>query len=150
MNVNAAKRLGRELLDEHGLQNWTFKLDNAKVRFGRCNSGKKLITLSFYLTVLNEEAEVRETIMHEIAHALAGHEAGHGPAWKAVARSIGASDSRCYSDDKVVTPPGRWIGTCTSCGREINRHRRPKKLMSCSKCCKTFNPDCLIKWKENV
>ena len=35
--------------------------------------------------------EVKDTILHEIAHALAVARAGHGPAWKTVARRIGAT-----------------------------------------------------------
>ena len=35
--------------------------------------------------------EVRDTILHEIAHALAGAKAKHGPAWKAIARRLGAT-----------------------------------------------------------
>ena len=38
----------------------------------------------------NEE-EIRDTVLHEIAHAIAGPEAGHGPLWKATARRIGAT-----------------------------------------------------------
>ena len=33
---------------------------------------------------------VTEVILHEIAHALAGPEAGHGPEWKAIAIRLGA------------------------------------------------------------
>ncbi len=35
--------------------------------------------------------QVRDTVLHEIAHAIAGPEAGHGPLWKATARRIGAT-----------------------------------------------------------
>ena len=37
------------------------------------------------------EAEIRDTILHEIAHALAGPEARHGARWKAIARRIDAT-----------------------------------------------------------
>ena len=37
------------------------------------------------------EEQIRDTVLHEIAHAIAGHEAGHGPLWKATARRIGAT-----------------------------------------------------------
>ena len=35
--------------------------------------------------------QIRDTVLHEIAHAIAGREAGHGPLWKVTARRIGAT-----------------------------------------------------------
>ena len=37
------------------------------------------------------EEQLLDTVLHEIAHAIAGHEAGHGLLWKATARRIGAT-----------------------------------------------------------
>ena len=39
--------------------------------------------------------QVTDTILHEIAHALAGPGAGHGPAWKATASRLGATPKSC-------------------------------------------------------
>ena len=36
-------------------------------------------------------AEIRDTVLHEIAHALVGPEARHGPEWKAIAKRLGAT-----------------------------------------------------------
>lgn len=41
------------------------------------------------------EKEVTNTILHEMAHVIAGFEAGHGPTWKRIARSIGCDAMRC-------------------------------------------------------
>ena len=35
--------------------------------------------------------QIRDTVLHEIAHAIAGREAGHGPLWKVTARRIEAT-----------------------------------------------------------
>ena len=40
-----------------------------------------------------------DTILHEIAHAIAGANAGHGPVWKAVAKRIGAAP-RARAEEK--------------------------------------------------
>ena len=43
-----------------------------------------------------------DTILHEIAHAIAGVEAGHGPAWKAVAQRLGATPrARAEENDEA-------------------------------------------------
>ena len=81
----------RELMDEHGLHEWTFRFSAARGRLGECRERERLIRLSRRHAVNGEPREVRDTILHEIAHALAGAKAKHGPAWKAVAERIGAT-----------------------------------------------------------
>ena len=81
----------RGLMDEHGLGGWTFRFSAAESRLGECREREKVIRLSRRHAVNGDPREVRDTILHEIAHALAGAEARHGPAWKAVATRIGAT-----------------------------------------------------------
>ena len=59
------------------LNNWDFKFDNAKIRFGVCRYSKKEITVSLLLSVSNEWKHVEDVILHEIAHVLAGTGNGH-------------------------------------------------------------------------
>ena len=71
MELEAARRLALGLMREHRVPgDWLFEFDRSKVRFGRCHYGRKEISLSRHLVELNDEAEVRDTILHEIAHAL--------------------------------------------------------------------------------
>ena len=74
----------------HGLGDWTFQFDRAKRRFGACNYTTRTISLSRTLTRLNDDAAVRETLLHEIAHALTPG-AGHGPAWQVKCLEFGIS-----------------------------------------------------------
>ena len=69
MEAREALRLARALLREHGLEDWQVTLDRAKTRAGSCRFHTRTITLSRALTELHSEAEVRETILHEIAAA---------------------------------------------------------------------------------
>lgn len=77
-----------------------FKMSNRMTRrLGHCkfrNGEAVEIALSFaaYRHDANH-ADLRNTVLHEIAHAIAGHRAGHGFAWQAVARTIGARPERC-------------------------------------------------------
>jgi len=89
VDLEDARRLATELMTRHGLAGWRFELDRAKRRAGICRHQQRTIGLSAPLTRLHPEAEVRDTILHEIAHALAGPRAGHGPAWVATALRIG-------------------------------------------------------------
>ena len=97
MNLYAARDLALALMRQHGLHDWTFRFDHARRRFGSCRPRRRLITLSRPLAFLNEEAQVRDTILHEIAHALTPWD-GHGRNWKRKCIEIGAEPRRCYGD----------------------------------------------------
>lgn len=153
-----AQRLALRLMGEHGLieQGWRFKFDTAKVRFGQCRYGTKTISMSRPLVELNEIDRVRNTILHEIAHALAGPRAGHGYQWKQTARAIGCDANRCYDAAEVEAPPRRWIGTCPSCGETTTRDKLGEKMKryACSRCCKRlnggrFSAEFIFYWKRN-
>lgn len=138
MNTEKAKQKALSLMEDHGLTDWSFKFDRSLRRFGLCSFGKKTISLSRPLTELNEEPQVTDTILHEIAHVLAGPEAGHGPQWKRVAREIGATPKACYTFENVTHPKTRYYLECPSCGLKYNRVKKPstKKSFACTKCCK--------------
>lgn len=104
MQLVDADNLAMQLMWEHGLDiesGWGFQFDNARRRFGLCNYRTKTISLSAPLTLLNEEESVRQTLLHEIAHALVPAGEHHGSVWRAKAISIGHSGNRCY-DSAVV------------------------------------------------
>jgi len=95
MDLNAARALALDLMAEHGVTApWTFEFDNAKSRMGACNYQRRRISISRYFTEHATEAQVRDTILHEIAHALTPG-AHHGTRWKAVALRIGATPRSC-------------------------------------------------------
>ena len=81
----------RALMDAHGLEQWTLRFGAARRRLGACFVQPKIIEIARWHAAHGESRDVTNTILHEIAHALAGAKAGHGPAWKTVARRIGAT-----------------------------------------------------------
>lgn len=81
----------RGLMDRHGLAEWTLGFIAARGKLGECRPLDRRIGLSRHHAVTDSRELVTDTILHEIAHALAGPAAGHGPAWKAIARRIGAT-----------------------------------------------------------
>ncbi len=127
MELFNAITLGHELMTQHGLieRGWSFKLDNSVRRFGLCSYRRKCISLSKNLIRLNTPERVQNTILHEIAHAIAGSYAGHGPEWKAVCVRIGAKPERCYNHDDTETPKLRYFAICGNCGFE---HQRVRKI----------------------
>jgi predicted SprT family Zn-dependent metalloprotease len=151
MDLNKAQALANELMQKHNIKQngWIFRFDNARRRFGCCKYRSRTITLSKYLTHLNDEKEVRNTILHEIAHALTpGHH--HDWVWKAKAREIGCSGDRCYSGKSVTTPESRYIAVCSGCGHTHKRHRATHSVSSCGFCSGgRYNPTYKLEFKLN-
>ncbi len=145
MELTRARELARRLMDTHGLHEWTFRFDSAKRRAGLCRYDIRVISLSRHLTALYSAAEVTETVLHEIAHALAGPKAGHGPTWRRIAREIGATGQRCVAAD-APTVPAPWEGRCPA-GHVHQRFKRPTRPMSCSRCRPGFSVDHLVHWR---
>jgi predicted SprT family Zn-dependent metalloprotease len=146
MKLDDARSLAIALMQRHDLpRDWSFAFDGSKVRFGKCDYRNKRISLSRCLVEANAVEVVRETILHEIAHALAPHGAGHGPIWRSLALSIGANGFRCYGSE-VQRPQPKFCGTCCGCGRVIYRHRRT--AIACARCTSTYNPRFVFVWSD--
>lgn len=144
MHTTAALRLARSLMDAHGLHAWSVGLDRAKTRAGVTVFAQRRISLSAPLTRLHDEGHVRDTILHEIAHAVVGPAHGHDSVWKAKAREIGASDARCFTS-AAARELAPFIGICPA-GHEVRRHKRPTRLVSCSQCAPRFELGNLFEW----
>jgi len=126
-----AKTVAVQLMHNHGLEGWSFSLNKNLRRAGVCFypfTGKPgRIELSVHFIELNDEAEIRDTILHEIAHALTGPDHGHDEVWKAKCIAIGARPERCYHGN-VNMPLGAWRAECPACNKRFHRHRRPRTL----------------------
>lgn len=144
MDVDDAYALACRLRDQHGLVGWRIEFDRAKRRAGVCRHASRTIGLSTALTRLHDEAEVRETVLHEIAHALAGPRHQHDETWRAIAVSIGSSGERCVREDapRVL---GDWRGVCAG-GHHFDRHRRPDRVLLCRRCASAEVAGRVIEW----
>ncbi|WP_130493046.1 SprT-like domain-containing protein [Motilibacter rhizosphaerae] len=144
MDLDDARRLAQALLAEHGLHDWTFRYDRARTRAGLCDARARVVSLSRALTELHDEAEVRETLLHEVAHALVGPGHGHDAVWRATARRIGASGERCVPAT-AARVEGEWVGTCPA-GHTTSAHRSPVRVRSCRRCSDRFSLDAVFAW----
>ena len=124
MNESQVRQITIDLLKQHDLYGKvTLKFGSARSQLGSYRAGHRngvpvrIFTVSMALALVNSEEELRDTVLHEIAHAIAGISAGHGPEWKSVARRIGA------------TPKA----TCT-CGQSFKRERLAAGKRYCTPC----------------
>ncbi|HVL11261.1 MAG TPA: SprT-like domain-containing protein [Gemmata sp.] len=125
------RELAVALMAAHGLTAWEFGFNGNLRRAGVCRYPTRTrpgrIELSRHFVRRNPDAEVRDTILHEIAHALVGPGRGHDAVWRAKCLEIGARPERCYGEE-IEMPKGRWRAVCPGCTKEYDRHRRPKAL----------------------
>lgn len=138
-DLNEVREEATRLMRQHGLLPvWSFRFDRSLRRFGCCQYRHHRITLSQHLCLLNPLLEIRETILHEIAHALVGPNVGHGPQWIAQAKAIGCRARRCYHDG-VSVPQGRYVAECNNCHAKSYAHRRIRREVACRQCCSAYN-----------
>lgn len=125
-----ACRTAVHLLSEHGLDNWHFKFDHSTRRAGSCNYSNRRITLSFNLARNGSAEEIRETLLHEIAHALVGKNHNHDAVWRAKAQAIGCTGERTH---QMKFATARWRVRCENdCWSHTAERRNPHLI--CKKC----------------
>lgn len=132
------------LIDQHLDASWSFAFDNAKKRAGQCDYTRKRLTLSRYLSARYDDDANHQTLLHEIAHALAGPGAGHGPTWRRIARDLGYVGGTTHHGE-TATELAPWVGSCPS-GHLAYRHRRPTRPASCVKCAPRYDERYLFVW----
>lgn len=134
------------LIRMHLSPDWSFAFDRAKRRAGQCNYTDRRITVSRYLAEKFEDDEIHQVLLHEVAHALAGPRAGHGPEWKRIARELGYVGGRTHDGD-IAHELAPWVGSCPG-GHTHFRFRRPTRATSCARCSSRFSRAHLIRWQE--
>ena len=140
MDLEELQAVARRELDKHGLHGWTFGLAKTRRRLGACKYREKRIEVAQYYARHSTEASVLDTLRHEIAHALAGSAAKHGPKWKAVAVRLGATPRSCVTSGRAVMEPGDWRATCPSCEKTVHFYRRPRSLTGYRCKCEARSP----------
>jgi predicted SprT family Zn-dependent metalloprotease len=127
------------------LPTWTFGFDHARARVGCCHYATHQITLSRYLIAHLGVEDVDQAILHEVAHALAGPSARHGPAWRALADGLGYSGHRTI-DVPDARAAAHWGAVCPR-GHEHLRHRRPPAGSRCGPCARAGENHVLV-WTD--
>lgn len=146
MTLQEADTLARTLVAQHLDSSWKFEWNNRKRALGLCCYTTKTVYLSRYWVkaLANKPDQIKDTILHEIAHAIAVERHGkagwnHGKLWKAVCVEIGADPTRCYEDatqEEMNAIPHRYEASC-SCGKTFKANRLGKHMRRANLHCKT-------------
>lgn len=127
MDVNRCLIRSRRIMDSHGLINWSICLNSSKTIAGQCDYNNKTIWFSRHFIYSVQWKTFKETLLHEIAHALKPYH-GHDRVWRSFLQSIGGTPS-VHADQFF---PCRWIRFCDSCKWTEAVHNRTN--VHCQKC----------------
>ena len=136
----------RKMAEHLDLQVWSFKWDSAKRRAGLCNYRDKTISISSYHAQVHSIDETLQVVLHEIAHALCGKDAGHGKVWLATAKSIGYRAER-FTGKEIASEFAPWVGRCPA-GHEHFRYRKPTRALACGLCGRSYSRANVIEWRS--
>lgn len=128
--------LAYDLMEQHLDPSWRFRWDYAKVRLGLTQFRSRHLSFSRPLTESIRYDTARDTILHEIAHALAGPGHHHDQVWRDIHLSIGGNGRRGYDTrtDGVAKVEGAFEVSCPNgCFTPQRRHRTNRRLI-CKRC----------------
>ena len=123
---------------------WRFHFETTANRAGVCHHAAKTIGMAVSYALRAGRHDIRDTLLHEIAHAIVGPTHRHDRVWKAKAREIGCSAERCTT---IAHSAGRWIARCPNCSRTWVRHRLTARLRRGVRCGRCGSP---LAWKPNT
>jgi predicted SprT family Zn-dependent metalloprotease len=136
MQIQDAKNLANELMEKHGLIQNGYQLGLTQMRpLGECNNTQKQILLNIDYVLLNESFLIKDTILHEIAHALTpGHH--HDLVWKRKAIEIGSTGKRLKDRKNVIIPKRNYTITCPVCQYSHQAYKLTRQMQdsSCGYC----------------
>ena len=144
--LHRVRTWAESLIALHLDPSWSFAFDTAKVRAGLCDFRRKRISVSRYLAARFDDEANYQTLLHEVAHALAGPAAGHGRDWRETARGLGYVGGTTHFGE-TANELAPWVGHCPT-GHVAYRHRRPQRAMSCAKCASVFDDRLLFEWRR--
>ena len=123
---------------------WRFRFETATSRAGICRYTTRTIALSVSYVLRAPWNDIRDTLLHEVAHAIVGPGHAHDAVWQTAARRIGCTAKRCST---VTRSRKRWIGKCPRCRDPWFRQRLTAKVRQ-----RSISPRCRsrIVWRINA
>lgn len=118
-----------DLLADNGLTGWRTEISRGRRTIGMCMYNTKTIKLSKYHLEKDDDVYIKDTIIHEVAHAL-NPDDKHGPSWRKTARALGGTGDQ-YT--KHSDYPSKWATMCAN-GHESKMFRWNQKSIYNCKC----------------
>jgi len=105
-------------LKRHGLTSWKTIFTKSGKWIARCYYDERRIVFNILHLASRSEVEVKQTILHEVAHALVGPGFGHNEVWRNKAKELGLENPLPCAPSDV------------DAGRSINEAETPKRTFN--------------------
>lgn len=92
--LNAVEQLAKELMDTHNVSHFKFRFGYGWAKWGTCSL--TTITLQLEFVLKYNMYEIKNTLLHEIAHAIVGVKCGHRLEWQLKAKEFGVKFHKNY------------------------------------------------------
>jgi hypothetical protein len=149
--LDDVRALALGIMREHLDESWTFRFSRTTRFAGFCDDhpGKHVVALASWNALLSPEYAIRDTMLHEVAHALDRYVKGgahHGASWMKVAMDLGVQLDLTW-DATQIRP---WRGYC-EVGHLTVLHSLPKLDPGWYRICGCHGCDALIyEWQRHV
>lgn len=143
MTINEVYELAVSLKNKHPeLYGWNISFNKRKKAIGLCNYAKREILISILFIPFMSDKAIKNTIVHEIAHALTkGHD--HDYVWRNKCIELGGTGERLSGAESFVDGKdgvkdfcesnSKYTLTCPTCGSKSFLNRKPRIDRSCSR-----------------
>ena len=124
---------------------WRFHFEPTANRAGVCRHRTRTIAIAVSYALRADRHDIRDTLLHEIAHAIVGPTHHHDRVWKAKARENRLLDRALHHASR--TAPAAGFARCATCSRTWVRHRLTARLrrgVRCGRC------GTRLAWKPNT
>ena len=113
LSLDEIEQIANGLIRKHlgARTEWSFRFNQKRDSLGVCIYRQRRIEMSAHWAAQLPRLEIIDTLLHEVAHALAGARAAHGHIWKDAARRLGARPRACADDihdEETSRILGRW------------------------------------------
>lgn len=128
-DLNEIEKKAKHVIAKH-CPEYKFAWMNKKTVLGYCDYGTRTIALSKFHALKNPLSVTKDTVLHEVAHALTPG-CGHGKAWKIVCKALGGTPQACA---KIEITGHKWELGCKC--RTEKYYRKPTRFVGafCKKC----------------
>lgn len=100
---------------------------------GRTSWSTREVNFSPYYDGVFSKEEWENTVLHEVAHVLAGHKADHNAGWLKIGQAIGMTSGAyvTLSEEQEVLKAknSKWTVVCPNCGSMHGFARRPSRFI---------------------
>jgi predicted SprT family Zn-dependent metalloprotease len=133
MTEREVTRLANFYLNQAGLTGWKIAFSNAAGRGGSCSYKTKTLRFSRLYMKASTEAGTRNTITHEVAHAIAGSGHGHDAVWKRIHKSMGGTGQTTVAESqvnmRVIEAKKNNYVICNKCHKFLGKSTRKIKTV---------------------